>query len=148
VARFLPFEIRTLPHRFRVGSAFAGFAASDDSEGIPFLLITWVAASETDATSGDHALAQQYDSWQRGLEERDVFVLGGELGDPSTAITLRTVDGAIQATAGSFIESDAHVSGVDVIRAADWPAAVSIAAGHPLARHHAIELRSFYTGTA
>jgi hypothetical protein len=145
VARFLPFEIRQLPDEFRLGSALAAFGDYDDSQGLPFLLATWVDGGDTPESDG-HELKQQYDAWQRDLDERAVFIFGGAIAGPATAVTLRAVDGAVRATAGSFITGDAYVSGVDVVRAGDWDEALSLAAGHPFAQVHAIEARSFYSG--
>jgi hypothetical protein len=144
VARFLPFEIRQLPDEFRLGSGLAAFGDCDDSQGVPFLLATW-HDGDINRESDAQALTQRYDAWQRDLDTRGAFIFGGAIAGPATAVTLRPVDRAVQATAGSFITADAYVSGVDVVRARDWDEALSLTAGHPFAEVHAIEVRSFYS---
>lgn len=144
VARFLPFELRPLPEEFRLGSGLTAFGDCDDSEGLPFLLATWLHGGAA-RQAEDQALAQHYDAWQRDLDERGGFIFGGAIAGPDAAVTLRTVEGVLQTAAGSFITADAHVSAIDVVRARDWDEALSIAAAHPLAPAHAIEVRSFYS---
>lgn len=144
VLRFNPFEIRPLPEAFRLGQGVSAFADQDDAGGIPYLLTVW--ADEASARQvGDAELAQECDAWRNQVER---FVLGGAVGGPRTARTLRTSDGKLDVTPGPFLDIPEFIAGIEVVRAPDLPAAVQLAARHPLARHHAIEVRPFYTGTA
>jgi hypothetical protein len=147
VARFLPFEVRQLPDGFRIGSGFGTFSDWDDSEGVPFLLATWVDDGEI-ATQDDPGLAEQYKVWQQGWDQLGMFVFGGPISPPASAVTLRTVDGELRTSAGSFLDAGGHVAAIDVVRALSWDDALALTAEHPLARRHAVELRSFYSGAA
>ncbi len=147
VARFLPFEIRPLPEAFRVGSKVAAFRDCDDSEGIPYLLSVWVDRGSADFLQ-DPVVKQECDAWRTDLEESGIFVLGGPIGGPETATTLRTRGGEVQLSEGPFLDTTEFISAIDVVRSADRDQAVQTAASHPLARHHAIEVRSFYSGAA
>jgi hypothetical protein len=137
VAQFLPFEIRPFRGEPRLGPRTAAFAQGDDSTGIPYLLLAWV---------DEPPAADEVDAWRDELGARDVFVLGGLLGGPESATTLRPRDGQIQVCDGPFIDPGAWIASVDVVTCADLHEAVEVAATHPLARH-AIEVRPFYTGS-
>ncbi len=46
---------------------------------------------------------------------------------------------------GPFIETKEFIAGIDVVRCADRQQAIELAAAHPIARYHAIEVRPFYS---
>lgn len=142
VARFLPFEIRLLPDAFRLGQSVAAFADRDDSAGIPHMLIVWVDGASSHGQAGDELNAQS-ETWRERLEASGVFVLGGAIGDPRDAKTLRLSDGSL--SDGPFIHTSAVIAGIEVVRAAGLQAAAELAATHPLARLHTIEVRPFYS---
>ena len=48
-------------------------------------------------------------------------------------------------SAGPGIETEEFIGGIDVVSCADRQQAVEIAATHPIARYHAIEVRPFYS---
>ena len=79
------------------------------------------------------------------MEERGVFVLGGAVGPPETARTLRTHDGRLHVSDGPFLHVPEFIAHVEVVRAGDAQEASEHAANHPLAREHAIEVRAFYS---
>jgi hypothetical protein len=45
---------------------------------------------------------------------------------------------------GPFIETKEFIAGIDVVSCADRQQAIQLAAAHPIARYHAIEVRPFY----
>ena len=145
VGRFNPLELRALPEDFRLGAKLSAFAEFDDSEGTPFLLTTWVDPA---ADGGRVATEMETacDAWRDDLEARGVFVLGGGVGAPDTARTLRAQDRRPQVSDGPFLAVPEFISRIDVVRSADLEQAVALAATHPLAQRHAIEVRPFYTG--
>ncbi|HEX3803164.1 MAG TPA: YciI family protein [Solirubrobacteraceae bacterium] len=145
VARFLPFEIRPLPEAFRFGPKVAAFGESDDSEGIPYLLTVWVEAASADSPDSP-VMAQECEVWRTELENSGVFVLGGAIGAPETATTLRVHGGEVRE--GPFLDVAEFIGGLEVVRGADSEEAAELAASHPLARHHAIEVRPFYSEAA
>lgn len=144
VARFNPFEIRPLPETFRFGPGVQAFADMNDNEGIPYLLTVWVDGASADPGVGT-PLNEACEAWRLSREEDGAFVLGGELGAPETAITLRSRNGQIERSDGPFLHVPEFVSAIEVIRACDFGQAVDIARGRPLAPNQAVEVRSFYS---
>ncbi len=147
VARFNPLEIRPVPDAFRLGSNVAAFADGDDSEGIPYLLMIW-ADAEPAARGDEAALTRDCEGWRTHQEETGAFVLGGAIGAPATARTLSSRNAEIEAGEGPFLETTEFITGLEIVRAANLDGAVELAASHPLARRHAIEVRSFYSQAA
>jgi hypothetical protein len=144
VARFHPIEIRPFVDELRLGGGVTAFARMDDSAGLPYLLTVW--KSETPARpQDDEAAMQRCRSWQQDLEARGLHVLGGALGGPHTATTLRVHDGETLVGDGPVIETDEFIAGIDVVSCADRQQAIELAATHPIARRHAIEVRPFWT---
>jgi len=143
VARFLPFEIRPFPDGVRLGAGAAAFGHGDDSAGRPYLLTVWV--DDTAAASRDE---RAYDAWQSSADAQGQFILGNALDGPETATTLRFRDGAIQVSDGPFLEVEAFIAGIDIVSCADRQQAIELAAAHPSARTHAIEVRPFHSDTA
>lgn len=68
--------------------------------------------------------------------------LGGErLHPPSTATTVRAWEGAPTVAHGPFAEVAEQVAGFDLLEVGSEDEAVEVAAGHPVARFGALELR-------
>jgi hypothetical protein len=143
VARFLPFEIRPWDE-VRLGPGASAFARGDDSAGQPYLLISWIGGSSA-APVGDQTVMQESDIWRQRLEARGVFVLGNALVGPESATTLRFCDGELRLSDGPFLDIQEFIGGIDVLSCADRQQAIELAAAHPIARYHAIELRAFYS---
>jgi len=143
VVRFCPFEIRSFDGVV-LAPGVSAFAEGDDSSGIPYLLSAW---AEADPVPGldEQAVLAEYEVWRQDLQGRGVFILGGALAGPETAKTLRLSDGGLRTSDGPFLDIDAFIAGIDVIRASDRQEAVNLAATHPLARYHAIEVEQFHT---
>ncbi|MDE3131955.1 MAG: hypothetical protein KGL16_12455 [Acidobacteriota bacterium] len=145
VGRFNPLELRMLAPDFRLGTKTAAFAEFDDAEGIPHLLTTWIDPASASATD-DKDIAPACEEWRTELDQRGLFVMGGRVGPPQAARTLRARDGSVQVSDGPFLDIPEFIGGIDVVRTADLDQAVALAATHPLARRHALEVRPFYTG--
>ncbi len=143
VVRFCPFEIRSFDDVV-LGPGVSAFAEGDDSAGTPYLLTVW-AEAEPAQRLHDGAVSVEYDAWRQDLKGRGVLVLGGELAEPETATTLRLLEGELRTNDGPFLDADGFIAGIDVIRASDRQEAVSLAATHPLACYHAIEIEKFHT---
>jgi hypothetical protein len=144
VARFLAFEIRPFRGGLTLGPRATAFARSDDSAGTPYLLIVW-AGDELAGPGDESALIRESEAWRQELESRGVFVLGNALEGPETATTLRFRDGDFQLSDGPFLSSEQFIAGIEVVNCSDHQQAIELAAEHPQARYHAIEVRPFYT---
>jgi hypothetical protein len=143
VVRFCPFEIRSFGDLV-LAPGVSAFAEGDDSSGIPYLLTVW-AQADLASRLADQAVSAECDAWRQDLKGRGVFVLGGALAEPETATTLRLREGELRTNDGPFLDVDGFIAGIDVIRASDRQQAVDLAATHPLARYHAIEIEKFHT---
>jgi hypothetical protein len=56
---------------------------------------------------------------------------------------VRIRDGETLLSDGPFVETKEFIGGIDVINCDGREQAIEIAAAHPLARHHMIEVRPF-----
>jgi hypothetical protein len=147
VAPFLPIEIRPFDDEPRLAPNLAAFGDGDDSAGIPYLLMAW--ASEAPAAPGVEGVLQQAcDDWRQDLEARGAFILGGALGGPETAKTLRCRSGDLQVHDGTFLDVEDFLVAIDVVRCADRQGAIEVAATHPLAGYYAIEVRPCWSSAA
>ncbi|MDA8302201.1 MAG: YciI family protein [Actinomycetota bacterium] len=82
-------------------------------------------------------------AWAEDLKARGLLVLGHALQHKDTATTVRVRDGETLLSDGPFIETKEFVGGISVIYCDGREQAIEIAAAHPLARHHMIEVRPF-----
>jgi hypothetical protein len=143
VSRFHPIEIRPFTDGLRLGPETSAFAREDDSAGIPYLLTMWIG--ETPARLDDEVVAQECEAWRQDLAARGRHVLGGALQGPDMATTLRVRDGETLLGDGPVSATDEFMAGIDVVRCADRRQAIGLAATHPIARYHAIEVRPFWS---
>jgi hypothetical protein len=137
-------EIRPFRGRLRLGKEASAFARDDDSAGTPYLLITWMGGTPA-APLGNEAVLQEGEAWRQDVEARGLHVVGGALEGPDTATTVRVRDGETHLSHGPFIETKEFTAGVDVASCADRQEAIELAAAHPIAGYHAIEVRPFLT---
>jgi hypothetical protein len=144
VARFHPMEIRPCKARLRMGAGATAFGQGDDSAGTPYLLTVWTDGASAGSLE-DPAVMADCDAWRHDLAERSIHILGSALAGPDTATTIRISDRQLQLSDGPFIETEEFIAGIDVISCADKSQALDLAAGHPMARYQAIEVRPFYS---
>jgi hypothetical protein len=84
----------------------------------------------------------EVDDWIDSLGERRLY--GWALEDPTTAVTVRRVDGAIVTTDGPFAETKEQIAGYDLLECRDLDEALEAAATHPAADGGVIELRPLW----
>jgi hypothetical protein len=144
VSWFQTIEIRPFMDGLRLGEKASAFARGDDSAGAPYLLIMWMGGTPA-APFEDQALMDEGEAWRDDLEARGLQVLGNALQSPETATTVRVRDGETLLTDGPFIETKEFIAGIDVVSCADRQQAIQLAAAHPIARYHAIEVRPFWS---
>ncbi len=144
VSRYHPLEIRPFAEGLRLGEAAAAFAREDDSAGTPYLLTMWMGGTPA-APMDDEAVMAEGEAWRQDLEARGLQVLGNALKGPETATTIRVHQAKTLISDGPFIEIKEFIAGIDVVRCADRQQAIELAAAHPIARYHAIEVRPFYS---
>ncbi|GGC18183.1 YciI family protein [Cellulomonas carbonis] len=101
------------------------------------------------ASDDAHPAAEDTDpsTWFEEAVRRGQRLAGERLRPPSDATTVRAWDGAPGAAGpatvvhGPFVELAEHVGGFDLLEVSSPQEAVEVAAGHPVARFGALELR-------
>jgi hypothetical protein len=143
IAWFQTLELRPFQAGLRLGAKATAFGRSDDSAGKPYLLIMWMGGTPA-APLDDEAVMQEVGAWRRDVEARGLHVLGDPLEGTDMATTVRVRDGETQICDGPFTRTKEFIAGVDVVSCGDRQQAIELAAAHPIARCHAIEVRPFY----
>lgn len=142
ISRFHPMELRPVVDEVPASETVAAFGRGEVGGARAFLLATWAARAPEQFDVG--AVTQDVQAWRRDLEAKGLYVLGTALGNADTATTLRVRDGETRLSSGSFSTTEELITGVEVVNCEDREQAVGLAAGYPLAQHHAIEVRPFY----
>ncbi|MGH9016288.1 MAG: YciI family protein [Acidimicrobiales bacterium] len=141
---FQAIEIRPFRDGLEWGEKAERFARGDDSSGAPYCLLMCVDGIPA-APEVEEAVRRDGEAWRRDLEARGLQILGHPLQHKDTATTVRVREGETLLSDGPFIETKEFIGGIDVITCADRDQAIEIAAAHPLARHHMIEVRPFWS---
>jgi hypothetical protein len=145
IARFNRVEVRPFMDGLTVGEKALAFGRGEDGDSKPYLLMMWMSGTPAEPV-GDQALMDEGEAWKQGLEARGQQILGNALQGPQTARTISTRDGEALISDGPFTETKEFIAGIDVVSCADRDQAIELAAAHPIARYHAIEVRPFYIG--
>jgi hypothetical protein len=110
------------------GDSYALFICVD---GIP-------AADEVEAS-----IMSEGQAWAQRARERGVFVFGDALAHADTATTIRVHGDEVVLSDGPFVETKEFIAGLSILAGVDREQAIELAAAHPLASHHAVEVRRF-----
>src|ERR1700760_3742679 len=141
VARFMAVEIRPFAGEPRLDEKAAAFGRFEDGgAAAPFALMVW---ADTTAPSVGQATLAEVDAWRQDVASRGLHVLGGTLAGAEATTTLRVRDGRTLLADGPFFAAGQFIGVLDVVSCADRQEAVRLAASHPAARAHAIEVRPF-----
>jgi hypothetical protein len=144
VSWFQAIEIRPFMDGLRLGEEASAFARGDDGPASPYLLSMWMGGTPA-APFDDQAVMDEGEAWRQNLEARGLQILGNALRGPDTAATVRVRSGETLISDGPFTETKEFIAGIDIVRCADRQQAIQLAAAHPIARYHAIEVRPFLT---
>jgi hypothetical protein len=144
VSWFHTLEIRPFMDGLRLGAKASAFGRGEDGAANPYLLIMWMGGTPA-APFDDQAVMDEGEAWLQDLEARGQQVLGNALQSPDTARTVRVRGGETLLSDGPFTETKEFIAGIDVVSCADREQAIRLAAVHPIARYHAIEVRPFYS---
>jgi hypothetical protein len=104
-----------------------------------YLLLVCVEPSDEEPEGPAHTV----DDWVDRHNASGARIVGQVLDRPSSAVTVRVRGPHTLVTEGPFAETKEFVAGFDVIECADLDAATAIAADHPMAWRHMIEVRPF-----
>jgi hypothetical protein len=142
VSWFMTIEIRPFSDGPWLGEGVSAFAHFDDGTASPYALSVWTGRTPA-VPSDDQAVMREVGAWRQDLVARGRHILGGALEGPDTATTLRVRDGQTLLGDGTFLKTGEFITGIDVVSCADHQQAIQLAATHPAARYHAIEVRPF-----
>jgi hypothetical protein len=143
VSWFAMIEIRPFTDALRLGEQASAFWRGEGAAS-PYMLITWMGAAQK-APSGDQDMMRECEAWRRDMEARGLLILGGPLEGADTATTVRVRDGKTLLSAGPFTTATEFIAGIDVVSCPNGQQASQLAAAHPMARYHAIEVRPFWS---
>ena len=106
----------------------------------------WLGEAAAAFGPGDQAVTREAQAWRQDLQARGLHILGAELKGADTATTLRVRGGKTLLGDGTFIKTGEFITGIDIVSCADRQQATQLAAAHPAARYHPIEVRPFQSG--
>jgi hypothetical protein len=105
----------------------------------------FVCVAEQAHVPADAGSVPDVDDWVDTYDRSGVRSGGERLVDPPQAKTVRVRDGKTVITDGPFTETKEFIAGFDILECADLDEAIAIAAAHPMAHTHMIEVRPFWT---
>jgi hypothetical protein len=143
IARFHRIEVRPFAGGLAVDEKAFAFGRGEDGSSRPYLLTMWMGGTPA-AEVDDRALMDEGEAWRQDVAARGLQILGNALQDPGTARTVSVRDGETLISDGPFTETKEFIAGIDVVSCTSRRQAVGLAAAHPIARYHAIEVRPFY----
>jgi hypothetical protein len=108
----------------------------------PYLLLAWVGTA-TSALAADRGVIAEVEAWRRDVDARGAYVMGSSLGGVEAAETQRLRDPGTIAADSPFNVVDGQLVVIEVVLVADRRHALELAAAHPLARDHTVEVRPF-----
>jgi hypothetical protein len=145
VSWFQAIEVRPFTDGLRLDEKAFAFGRGEDGAASPYLLSMWIGQTPA-APLDDQAVLDESEAWRQEVDARGLHVLGSQLGGPDTATTVRVRDGQTLLTNGPCGETGEFIADIEVVSCAGRQEAIRLAATHPIARYHAIEVRSFYSG--
>ena len=81
------------------------------------------------------------ESWVRRMDERGTRLAGNPLAPDDEAVTVRVRSDSNQVDEGAFLDTAGALLGFDLLDCRDQDEAIAVAAEHPLALRHVLELR-------
>jgi hypothetical protein len=141
---FQAIEIRPFVDGLELDEAAVRFGAGDDSAGKPYCLMLCADGIPAEPEV-EESITRESKAWWQDLKARGIGVMGHPLQHKDTATTVRVRNGETLLSDGPFVETKEFISGICVINCASREEAIEIAAAHPLARYHMVEVRPFYS---
>jgi len=117
--------------------------AAPVADGATRYLLTVCVDGIPETDDVEAAIAGDAEAWVAQMETRGIRAYGHALAHAEMATTVRVRDGETLLTDGPFIETKEFIGGFDVIDCAGIDQAIAVAAEHPNARFHMIEVRPF-----
>ena len=89
------------------------------------------------------SIGRDLEAWLAEVTAAGSQVYGHAVRHKDTATTVRVRDGQTVISDGPFVETKEFVGGFDIVDCATREDAIQLAAAHPLARFHMVEVRAF-----
>lgn len=89
------------------------------------------------------AIRRDAKAWSERSTVLGLRVYGHALQGAETATTVRVRDGETLISDGPFAETKEFIGGFDIVDCTSREEAIELAAAHPVARHHVVEVRPF-----
>jgi hypothetical protein len=145
ITRYRSVELRPFGPDVSYDGVAEALAAAAAEPGHRFLLMFCVDGIP-EAEAIEAAIHAQSRAWGEEQTAAGRLVFGSPLAPADTATTVRVRDGQTLLSDGPFVETKEFLAGIAVVRCADRDAAVALAAAHPLAGFHRVEVRPFPEG--
>jgi hypothetical protein len=143
ISWFQAIEIRPFTDGLRLDEKAFAFGRGEDGGASPYLLSMWTDRTPASPLD-DQAVMDESEAWRQEVRARGTHVFGNSLGGPDTATTVRVRHGQTLLSNGPSGETGAFIAGIEVVNCPTRQEAIDLAATHPIARSHAIEVRPFY----
>ena len=118
----------------------------DGEDGGDMNYLLFICGEGKTAPEAMAVMQRECPDWVDEMDGRGVRLLGRELDLPETAVTVRVRDGETLVSDGPFAETKEFMAGFDLLECADLDEAIEVAAKHPSAWFHTIEIRPFTNG--
>jgi hypothetical protein len=135
---FAAIEVRPVRDQARLTEKASAFGRADDSTGTAYMLAAWAGGAPADDQ------LDEVNAWRQEVEPRGSYILGNALEGADTATTVRVRDGQTRLSDGPAVPIEEFVAALDIVNCTDRQQAIELAAAHPMALNHAIEVRAFY----
>ena len=111
-----------------------------------YICLVHAASDAFDALTEAERVQLDRDSlaYDKELEASGNYVVAEALQPPESAVIVRVRNGEMSSTDGPFIETKEQLGGFILIEARDLNDAIRLAAGIPMARIGAVEVRAMY----
>jgi len=133
VSWFAAIEVRPYTGGPLSGQA-AAFGRGEDGTGQPYLLVVW-----TDA------MLDAAEAWRRDAAARGLYLMGSTLGAADAVTTVRVRDEKRLLSKGPMAPAGAFIAAIEVVSCTSREQVIQLAAAHPAAGQHAIEVRPFWS---
>lgn len=104
-----------------------------------FMCVDGIPASD----DVEEAVRRGSREWGDRLSERGTMVFGAPLAHAETATSVRLSGSETLLSDGPFVETKEFIGGFAILHGITREEAIELAAEHPLAAHHRVEVRSF-----
>lgn len=145
LAQFHEVEIRPFWDGFELSETAAEYARGDSSGDPAYLMLMFLDGIAGDPET-EASVRGDGNAWAAELESRGKQILGYPLQHKDVATTVQVRNGETLVSDGPFVETTEFIGGIDLVRCASREEAIEIAAQHPLARVHAVEVRAIREG--